>query len=641
MKPLFSLSLIVILSYTAAAQDKLPSFGKIDKADVEMKQCSFEPDAEAMVLFDFGDSYYNIGMNSVGIEARYRKRIKIFKESAKDRADIKIPYYSKNGYEDIQSIEAIAYNLDEGGNIVTTKLEKKMVFDKKINDRWSEISFAIPAVKAGTVIEYKYVSWKKSNISDLEDWIFQSDIPVKYSAYNIHIPQYFDFNYKFVRRQEVEIKKEDGYDAGYWFIMHNVPSLKDEPYMSNRKDYMQRVDFDLATIRVPGEAPINVRSTWPKIAEELDQNEWFGSQLRKNVPGTGAPIRELLNGEADVDKKINIIYSFVQSQMSWNDQETIGSFNGIKQAWDKKSGSTGDINLLLVNLLRENDITAYPILVSTRENGTVNTFYPSLSQFDNVYAYAEGKEKKYILNAADKYNPAYLYPYDVQMTNGLIMKREKTEWMSIFDEQSKYKQYVFLMMNISNQLEASGQASIESSDYCKNVMLSKNRRSTLKDFYSKNEAFELAIDSFKTENTNLNASPFKQNVFFKGQLTKDNDYVFVPYNLFLGLEKNPFVAEKRQTDIDFGYRQSYSMKGTILLPDGYEVELPKNIRMILPDTSISATRIMQVSDKIINIQLDVSFNYAVFGQDSYDDVKEVYKQLYALLSEQIILKKKK
>lgn len=641
MRKILSLTVFILLQHLIFAQDKLPSFGKIDKAELEMKACSFEPDAEAMVLFNFGDSYYNFGMNSVGIEARYRIRIKIFKESAKERADIKIHYYSKGGYEDIQNVDAIAYNLDDAGNIVTTKLEKKMIFDKKINDRWSEISFAVPAVKAGTVIEYKYVSWKKGNFSDIEDWIFQSDIPVKYSAYNIHIPQYFDFNYKFIRRQAVEFKKDEGFEAGYWYIMREIPSLKDEPFMSNRHDYVQRVDFDLAAIKIPGENTINVRSTWPKIAEELSQNEWFGEQLRKNVPGTSSAIKELLKSETDIDKKIQLIYSYVQSQMSWNDNESIGSFNGIKQAWDKKTGSTGDINLLLVNLLKDNDITAYPILVSTRENGLVNTFYPSLDQFDNVYAYAEGKEKKYVLNAADKYNPSYLFPYNVQMTQGLVMKKDKAEWFPIFEESAKYKQDVFVMLNIGDKFEVKGNAIIKSFDYCKNVMLEKNRNNKLKDFLKNSLELEMTIDSLNLENTELNEKPFVQNVFFKGTLIKDNDYVFIPCNMFLGLKKNPFVAELRQTDIDFGYKQSYKLTGSIIIPNGYDVELPKNVRMILPDTSIATTRVMQVSSNIINMQLSVDFNSALFGQDSYADVKEVYKQLYALLNEQIILKKKK
>ena len=62
-------------------------------------------------------------------------------------------------------------------------------------------------------------------------------------------------------------------------------------------------------------------------------------------------------------------------------------------------------------------------------------------------------------------------------------------------------------------------------------------------------------------------------------------------NLFQGLEKNPFIADEGLTDIDFGYKQIlYPVVGKIYIPDGYQFdELPKNIRMIMPDTSIVFT----------------------------------------------------
>jgi len=70
-------------------------FGKIDVADLKMTECAFEKDANAMVLFNTGNAYY---YNSDLIIERH-KRIKIFNSKAKDKANIRIEYVRRRGYE--------------------------------------------------------------------------------------------------------------------------------------------------------------------------------------------------------------------------------------------------------------------------------------------------------------------------------------------------------------------------------------------------------------------------------------------------------------------------------------------------------------------------------------------------------------
>ena len=62
MKPLY----LTLLFLTAAllqahAQKGQPAFGKVDKADLEMKDCSFDKGADAVVLIDYGNIYYERG----------------------------------------------------------------------------------------------------------------------------------------------------------------------------------------------------------------------------------------------------------------------------------------------------------------------------------------------------------------------------------------------------------------------------------------------------------------------------------------------------------------------------------------------------------------------------------------------------
>ena len=112
-------------------------------------------------------------------------------------------------------------------------------------------------------------------------------------------------------------------------------------------------------------------------------------------------------------------------------------------------------------------------------------------------------------------------------------------------------------------------------------------------------------------------------------------------NLFSGLEKNPFIADTRSSDVFFGTNQQYSIVGSFTIPEGYTFEaLPKNLRMIIPDTSILITREFAPSGNTVSARINLEFKRPFYTVDEYPDFKEFYKQLFALLSEQIVFKKK-
>lgn len=67
MKSKLLLLAILATTLTATAQKETPAFGKIDKADLEMKDCDFDKNAEAVLLFDICEGHCQL--NPYGIEA--------------------------------------------------------------------------------------------------------------------------------------------------------------------------------------------------------------------------------------------------------------------------------------------------------------------------------------------------------------------------------------------------------------------------------------------------------------------------------------------------------------------------------------------------------------------------------------------
>lgn len=620
------------------AQDKLPAFGKIEKAELEMKDCDFDPGAEALVLHDVGDIRFayidNIGWQA---ESVYRVRIKILKASALDRAQIKIRYYSLKRAQEISGIHGISFNLDAAGNISETKMEKSAVFDKVIDKETAEISFAIPDVKVGTVFEYKYKMLRKS-FGYIPEWQFQQKIPVKYSAYNLMIPEYFYFTVQTTNRQHLEKKEGQYAGEGTWYIMRNIPGLKEEPFSSGIKNYLQRMEFQLTKIQATSYYE-EFRNTWPKIINELLEDEDFGKAYNKNLRGTDEIVKKAVAANT-VKEKIRIIYNYVQRNMLWNKNYSKYSEMGIKDAWDKKTGNIADINFILIRLLRDAGIDADPLLASTKNNGTVNAYFPFLNQFNCVLASVKDGESWYVMNAADKFNSFDMVPDDVLYTNVLVVDK-KNGGLARLNRDHTYKDNIFFTCSIDNNGELTGQADIKSSGYARNIRLGTYKKADLKETFEDNSGINIKIDSLLVNNEMDEMQPLEQKFTFSADMQSSGAYFFLPFALFTGIGKNRFIEENRVMDIDFGFPKSYLISGTYFLPDNYVVNaFPKNTRLIMPDTSIVLSRIMQVDGNIISFRFTLDIKVPGYEAASYPYIKEFFKKMYAILEERIVLTKK-
>ena len=76
----------------AYAQMDFPEFGKFTTEEISLKQCPFDPEAEAIILLDKAVVNYDEEYHMI---TERRVRIKILSEKGIDRANIIIPFYHK------------------------------------------------------------------------------------------------------------------------------------------------------------------------------------------------------------------------------------------------------------------------------------------------------------------------------------------------------------------------------------------------------------------------------------------------------------------------------------------------------------------------------------------------------------------
>lgn len=649
MKTILTFLTLLSLTSSAFAQKEIPAFGKVDKADLEMKDCEFDKAAEAVVLFDVAEVYCNLNLSSLfsplRTELNHHVRIKILTANGTDKANIKIRYYSEKGIEEIKNISAQTINLDASGNLVFTKVEKDAIYRKKINKRYSEVIFTFPEVKPGSIIEYKYKD-EATALNAVTNWYFQKSIPVAFSRYILDFPSELIITAIPKGGLNVTITEKAKASRNIkTFTMNNVPALRDEAFISCDEDYLQQVTPLMVAVDLPGEPRRNLLRTWPGIIKELMEDEDFGVQLKKNIPRT-SDLDALLKPVTDPYKKMVIIHDYVRKSMKWDDIYSIWALDGVKAAWKDKKGTAGEINLILVNLLKDADLNAHPVLVSTRDNGRVNTSRAGFDQFNKVMAYVSINEINYVLDATDKYTPANLIPYDVASTEGLVIEKIATNewgWKTLWEPKKLFTNTTFLNAEIDDKGTINGFAQITSEDYSRLIRMPqlKEGKDKFTAAWLNQSKQDIKIDSLTFTNEDADSLPLIQALNFKKKISSSGDYNYFSVNLFSGLDKNPFIADERFSDIFFGANQKYTIAGNFIIPENYQFEtLPKNIKMIMPDTSIVFSRIASVSNNILSVRIILEFRQPFYSNEEYDYFKEFYKKLFDFLNEQFVFKKK-
>jgi len=143
------------------------------------------------------------------------------------------------------------------------------------------------------------------------------------------------------------------------------------------------------------------------------------------------------------------------------------------------------------------------------------------------------------------------------------------------------------------------------------------------------------------ENMEVDTLPLIQSVDFKADLTgSDGTYIYFVPGMFVPLRTNPFLSENRMSDIDFGYRDNFSMAGNYKIPDGYKADvLPKNITLQMPDQSITFKRVIGEQDGTLVVRYVIDYKKPNYTKEEYADLYDFYKKLHELINEQIVLKK--
>ncbi|HWD88695.1 MAG TPA: DUF3857 domain-containing protein [Mucilaginibacter sp.] len=616
------IALITVLSSFSIANAQVRGFGNIDTADLRLTSCDFEKDAKAEVLIDHCIASFTGHV----LVLEHHLRLKIFDLSgSSDLGDISIEEPNNGQIRFMSDLQAETVNLNNG-KIEITKLDKKSFYKQKI-DKWtSKTTFTFPNIKNGSILEYAYnetYNWA----THIPDWYFQGDLPVRYSEYDIKVPKSYAFKHKFYFAEHVLTNSDSVVAAA------NIPSLRREPYMDTYHGNLQRVSFPFANGNNPSD-------TWQQIGSKYIFGSNYGQQLEIKLKNEEI----LINAVKDMAPRQKMAYLFKKIRDTLSVDEENIFYDNIGKAWNRKKGSRQQINIILCRLLEQAGIDANLVMVSADGDDRIYPGDPSSRNLDEMLVYVKTGDDVYVLDASDKDAKWNDIPYYALNTYGLYLDVNNHFITLVFiEDKNKARNAVFVNAEILPNGKMTGTAQITNAGYNRIKTLKKYKEAGDKKFSDalRQNDNNLRITSFKIDNMEIDTLPLVQNVEFTYEAPDaDGDYLYINPKLFSTLETDPFISKERVSSIDFVYRNNYAISGRYKIPQGYKVDaLPKNVSMLMPDSSIRFKQMASEDDGFVNVHWVIDYNKSYFNKDEYPALFVFFRKMFEMLSGQVVLKK--
>ncbi|MEG1766008.1 MAG: DUF3857 domain-containing protein [Muribaculaceae bacterium] len=626
----------------------------------EFKMTTYAPDSTAAAVFlcKKGVARYiykdNIGFK---IEYNYENRIKVLNSDGVSYADVEIPYHDGGAYnnEKIINISAAAYNM-ENGKVVKTKMNRDLIFKQQITKNTVLLKFSIPAVKVGTIIEYKYTI-SSERISELRNWYAQSRIPVIYSEYDISIPEYFIFNLETRGYEQLECVKENesvsfllsaspyGCRASRLkFYGNNMCALKADKYIWCDDDYISHVFFELSGFSIPGEVYKSYSTTWDNIDKGLLDDSDFGGLLKMDNPFQKEMPSLHLDTIPVIEDKVAKMYSFLKSKIKWNERYSLYA-SDIKKDIKNGAANNASINMVLMSMMRDVGISCVPIVMSCRNTGILPVTHPSYMSLNTfIVGFTGADSTMNYIDASAINGYINILPQVLMVTKARIVAKDFNgeKWVDLSNIGINSNRTIINATINADGVITGKYSSSYKGQYASLIRkLYKNAKDSaafVNDLESKGN---IKILSLEHDGITEFSPEVRINIDFKKNIEVNGDLMYLNPMIFLDKSTNPFTQVERKLPIEMAFQENVITAVNITIPDGYSIEEQPKAQIIKLDENGGYCSFLSNNTSTgISLQYKFKLNTILFLAPKYAQLRNFWSMVVEKNNEMLVLKKK-
>jgi len=630
--------------------------------DEELKMTSDPkaPGADAVFL-----DYNEVANDPIHYQSTYA-RIKVLTEKGKDLATVELPYL--RGNFKIEDIKGRTIHPDGTVIPLTVKPEDLMV-SKTGETQIGKKVFSLPSVEVGSILEYSYELRYGDDEYSSPEWEIQR-------PYFVHKAHYQFTPFKaFMPRGSVDtatsmyltdsrgrtvnsliwwnnlppgVTMQTSVNGSYSVDVTDVPPIPEEEWMPPIESFLYKVFFYYKAASSASDFWISEAKLWSK---DVDKFAEPSSAIHDAVNGLIAPT------DSDVDKAKKL-YDAVQAldNTDYSRTKSASEMKALKikeakhaqDTWQQKSGSSEDIAMLYLAMLRAAGLTAYATKVVDRDKGIFDPTYLSLEQLDSTLVAVSVGGKEILLDPGEKMCPFQTTNWRHSDARGL---GQSPQGVSVAT--TGLQQYTDNVTRRLGDVYLDGQGSVtghvniimtgQRALHWRQAALEEDDAELKKQFDREElervvpEGVEAHVDHFLSINdpySNLIAV-----VNLSGTLgTATAKRLIVPGFFFETRGHTPFVnEEKRLEPVDMHYGDHEMDEITYHLPNGVTVEgAPQDANISWPGHALFIVKSKTAPDRII-IADSLARAFTEAKPEEYQDLRGFYQKVAAADQQQLVL----
>jgi len=437
-------------------------------------------------------------------------------------------------------------------------------------------------------------------------------------------------------------------NGSYSVDVTDVPAIPDEEWMPPIQSVLYKVNFYYSFAHDATDYWMSEAKLWSK---DVDKFAEPSKAIKAAVDGLIAP------GDSDLDKAKKLyvaVEALDNTDYSRRKTETEMKTLKIKEArhaedtWAQKSGSSEDIAMLYLAMLRAAGLTAYAVKVVDRDRGTFDPSYQSLSQLDTTVVAINIGSQETVLDPGEKMCPFGTLNWRHSNARGLGQSSQGVG-VSTTPEQS-YKQNSVNRVadltldahgGITGQIQVvmTGQKALRWRQFAL-----RNDDSELKKRFDRDElegavpeGVEAHVDHF------LSVDQPDQNLIamvkVTGSLgTATSKRILLPGLFFETHGHVPFVTEeKRLEPVDMEYGDRVTDDVTYHLPPGAAVEgAPQDASVSWQGHAMFILK-SKAGPNQIEIANSLARAFTIAKPEEYQDLRGFYQKVAAVEQAQLVL----
>jgi Domain of Unknown Function with PDB structure (DUF3857)/Transglutaminase-like superfamily len=594
----------------------------------------------------------------------YYERIKVLTEKGKELATVELPYL--RGDWKVTDIKARTIHSD--GTVIPLEGKPEDLLSVKKGDfQVGRKVFMLPSVEVGSVIEYSYDIRYDDNHFSSPTWDIQKPYFVHKAHYQFtpfkafmsggldHSTSMFltDSRGRTINSLIWWRKLPPGTDVktdigGHYTVdVTDVPPIPDEEWMPPIQSYLYRVEFYYMTASTPGAFWVSEAKYWSKDVDHFAEPT---KGIRAAVSGIVAP------GDSEQDKARKL-YAAVEALDNTDYSRTKSASEmkelNIKEAkraedtWNQKSGSSDDIALLYLAMLRAAGLTAYPMKVADRSRRIFDLSYMNFDQLDTTLVVATIGGKETILDPGEKMCPFGLLNWRHAETRGI---RENAQGMSVMNTPPEAYNRNTVTRTANLSLDAHGGVVGTLMVVMTGQQALQWRQTAIEnDMTEVKKRFDRSLEEMMPDGVEAHIGHFlaidqpESNLIaicsVKGSLgTATARRLLLPAFFFETRGQVPFVKqEKRQEQVDMRYGSEVTDEVSYDLPAGMTVEgAPQDSKVAWPGHSIFVVKSQAAPGKLTIVDT-VARGFALANPDDYQQLRGFYQKVAATDQQELVL----